>query len=194
MREERMADDAEIVLVRHGETEWTSSGKHTSYTDVALTERGREQAAALATRVRTREYALVLTSPRRRAIETCEFAGLHDHAEVTEDLAEWNYGEYEGLTTAEIRRRVPHWTIFNNAAPGGDSVHDVTARADRLLARAQAAGGPVALFSHGHFLRVLGARWLGWPAVDGRLLCLDVATLCVLGYEREERALRTWNA
>ena len=189
-----MAGDVEIVLVRHGETEWSSSGKHTSYTDVALTDRGREEAAALTSRVRARDYALVLTSPRRRAMETCELAGLHDHAEVTDDLAEWNYGEFEGLTSDEIRRRIPHWTIFNFGAPGGESALDVTRRADRLLARAEAAGGHVALFSHGHFLRVLGARWIGWPAVDGRLLCLDVATLCVLGYEREERALRVWNA
>jgi broad specificity phosphatase PhoE len=189
-----MADGVEIVLVRHGETEWSSSGRHTSYTEEALTDRGREQAAALAPRLRTREYALVLTSPRRRAIDTCGLAGLGAHAEVTDDLAEWNYGEYEGRTSDEIRRRIPGWTIFDNGAPGGESVGEVTERADRVLARAHAAGGPVALFSHGHFLRVLGARWIGRPAVDGRLLYLDVATLCVLGYEREQRALRTWNA
>jgi probable phosphoglycerate mutase len=189
-----MEDEVEIVLVRHGETEWSSTGKHTSYSDVALTDRGRAEAAALAPRLRAHDFALVLTSTRARAIETCELAGLHDCAEITTDLEEWNYGVYEGLTTAEIRQRVPHWTIFANGAPGGECVSDVSRRADRVLARAVDAGGPVALFSHGHFLRVLGARWIDRPAVDGRLLGLDVAALCVLGHEHEERVLRVWNS
>jgi probable phosphoglycerate mutase len=188
-----MVDEADIVLVRHGETEWSTSGRHTSYTDVALTERGREQAAALAPRLLGRQFTIVLTSPRQRAIDTCAYAGLGDRAEVTDDLAEWDYGEYEGRTTVEIRRAVPDWTIFTHGAPGGESAARVGARADRVLARASGAAS-AALFSHGHFLRVLGARWIGLAPDDGRLLGLDVATLCVLGHEHGERVLREWNA
>jgi probable phosphoglycerate mutase len=188
-----MPDDIEIVLVRHGETEWSSSGRHTSFTDVALTEHGRAEAAELAPRLHGRQFALVLTSPRARAIETCLLAGLGDAAEVSDDLAEWNYGEYEGLTTAEIREREPHWTIFTHGAPGGETAQQVAARADRVLARAVAADGDVALFSHGHFLRVLGARWVGLAGADGRLLGLDVATISALGHERSQRVLRRWN-
>jgi broad specificity phosphatase PhoE len=187
-----MADETEIVLVRHGETEWSSSGRHTSYTDVALTERGREQAAALAPRLLGRAFSLVLTSPRQRAIDTCAFAGLGGRAEVSDDLAEWDYGEYEGRTTVDIRRAVPHWTIFTHGAPGGESAAQVGARADRVLERA-AAAGHAALFSHGHFLRVLGARWIGLVPDDGCMLGLDVATLCVLGHEHGRRVLCAWN-
>src|SRR5713226_4930357 len=135
-----------IVLVRHGETEWSSSGQHTSYTDVPLTERGREQAAALAPRLTVWQFALVLTSPRRRAVDTCALAGLGGLADVTDDLAEWDYGEYEGRTTPEIRETVPHWTVFSHGAPGGETAAHVGARADRVLARASAAAarGPVA--------------------------------------------------
>jgi probable phosphoglycerate mutase len=189
-----MATESRVVLVRHGETEWSASGRHTSFTDVALTERGREQAQSLVPRLVDHHFALVLTSPRRRARETCALAGLADRAEVTDDLVEWDYGEYEGRTTLEIRAEVPGWTIFTDGAPGGETAADVAARADRLIARADAAGGPVAMFSHGHFLRVLGARWIGLDATDGRLLGLDTATLSVLGHEREQRVLRVWNA
>jgi broad specificity phosphatase PhoE len=189
-----MTSEAQIVLVRHGETEWSRSGRHTSFSDVGLTNRGREEAAALAPRLREWPFVLVLTSPRARAIETCALAGLGDRAEVTEDLAEWNYGELEGRTTPDIRAGIPHWTIFTHGAPGGESGRDVGARADRVLARARAAGSPVALFSHGHFLRVLGARWIGLAPNDGQLLGLDVATLCVLGYEHDVCVLRAWNA
>jgi broad specificity phosphatase PhoE len=187
---------AGIVLVRHGETEWSSSGKHTSYSDVALTEHGREQASALAPRLAAWQFALVLTSPRRRAVDTCGLAGLGDLAEVTDDLAEWDYGEYEGRTTPEIRKSVPHWTIFTHGAPGGETASRVGARADRVLARASAssARGPVALFSHAHFLRVLGARWVGLAPDHGRLFALDVATISVLGHERDQRVLRVWNS
>jgi probable phosphoglycerate mutase len=186
--------DVAVVLVRHGETEWTSSGRHTSYTDVALTPRGCDQASALADRLSAIDFSLVLTSPRARARMTCEFAGLAARAEVTEDLAEWNYGEYEGRTTEAIRKEVPGWTIFNGGAPGGETADEVAARADRVLSRAGAAGGVVALFSHGHFLRVLGARWIGEPASAGAWLGLDTATLSSLGHEREQRVLRVWNA
>jgi len=189
-----MTDEPEIFLVRHGETEWSSSGKHTSYSEVALPERGRVQATALATRLRGRDFTLVLTSPRSRAVDTCALAGLGDRAELSEDLAEWNYGEYEGQTAAAIRTAVPGWTVFTHGAPGGETSAEVGARADRVLARAEAAGGPVALFSHGHFLRVLGARWIGLAPDAGRLFGLDVATISVLGREREQRVLRQWNS
>ena len=190
----RLTPDVTAVLVRHGETEWSSSGRHTSYTDVALTPHGREQAHELASRLSAIDFSLVLTSPRARAMMTCEFAGLAARAEVTDDLAEWNYGEYEGRTTEEIRAQDPDWTIFTGATPGGEPAEQVAARADRVLARAAATEGVVALFSHGHFLRVLGARWIGQPAQAGAWLGLDTATLSFLGHERDQRVLRVWNA
>jgi broad specificity phosphatase PhoE len=189
-----LTPDVAVVLVRHGETEWSSSGRHTSFTDVQLTDRGREQARTLATRLAGIDMALVLTSPRRRARETCELAGLGDRAEVTDELAEWDYGEYEGRTTADIREIVPEWTIFSHGALRGETSEEVTERADRVLARAEAAGGVAVLFSHGHFLRALGARWIGLSASGGALLGLDTATLCLLGCEREQRVLRVWNS
>ena len=189
-----MAAETEIVLVRHGETEWSASGRHTSFTDIPLTDHGRAEARRLAARLRSQHFTLVLTSPRQRARETCELAGLGAIAEVTDDLCEWDYGDYEGRTTPEIREGVPGWTIFGNGAPRGETAAEVGARADRLIARAVAAGGRVAMFSHGHFLRVLGARWIDLDATDGRLLGLDVATFSVLGHERTQRVLRVWNA
>jgi probable phosphoglycerate mutase len=189
-----MVDGPELVLVRHGETEWTDSGRHTSYSDIPLTERGREQAAELASRLLGRAFRLVVTSPRSRAVDTCALAGVGARAEISDDLAEWDYGDYEGRTTAQIREQVPGWTIFTHGAPGGETARQVGARADRVLARTVAAGGDVALFSHGHFLRVLGARWIGLAPEDGRLVGLDVATLSVLGHEREQRVLRVWNS
>ena len=190
----QLSDDVSVVLVRHGETEWSSSGCHTSYSDIALTRQGEAQARSLAPRLAGIDFSLVLTSPMQRARRTCELAGLGAHAEVTDDLAEWNYGEYEGRTTDDIRTEVPGWTIFRDGAPGGDTADEVAARADRLLERATEAGGVVALFSHGHFLRVLGARWIGQAARAGAWLGLDTATLSCLGHEREQRVLRVWNA
>jgi broad specificity phosphatase PhoE len=190
----QLSPDVAIVLVRHGETEWSNAGRHTSYSDIALTPHGRAQARSLATRLTGFDFSLVLTSPRRRAHETCAWTGLESRAEVTDDLAEWNYGEYEGCTTEQIRAEVPGWTIFRDGAPGGETSDQVAARADRVIARATAVGGVVALFSHGHFLRVLGARWIGQPAAAGAWLGLDTATLSYLGHEREERVLRVWNA
>jgi broad specificity phosphatase PhoE len=186
--------DVTVVLVRHGETEWSRSGRHTSFTDVPLTELGREEAKPLADRLAGIDFALVLTSPRQRARETCELAGLGDRAQVDDDLAEWNYGSYEGLTTEEIRKTVPGWTIFTHGAPGGETAEQVGARADRVIARAEGAGGLVAIFSHGHFLRVLGACWANFPPTAGAGLGLDTATLNLLGHERENRVLRVWNA
>jgi probable phosphoglycerate mutase len=190
----QLSSDVAVVLVRHGETEWSSSGRHTSYSDIALTPHGCDQARELAARLENVDFSLVLSSPMQRARATCEFAGLHSRVEITDDLGEWNYGEYEGRTTKDIRTEVPGWTIFRDGAPGGETAEEVAARADRVLARAVDAGGVVALFSHGHFLRVLGARWIAQPAQAGAWLGLDTATLSCLGHEREQRVLRVWNA
>ncbi len=178
-----------IVLVRHGQTEWSASGRHTSTTDVPLTEEGRRRARALT--LREREFALVLTSPRQRARETCELAGLS--GEVDEDLAEFAYGEYEGLTTNEIRATRPDWSLWTDGAPGGETPDQVGARADRVIARALAAGGDVALFAHGHVLRILAARWLDLPGARGGSFALDTAAVCELGFEREARVIWHWN-
>jgi broad specificity phosphatase PhoE len=183
-----------IVLVRHGETEWSASGRHTSRTDVPLTEKGRAAARGLGERLDGRDFALVLTSPRARARDTCAEAGFGDAAEVTDDLAEWDYGGYEGLTTPEIRVDRPGWLLWDDGVPGGETATQVAARADRVLERALAADGDVALFAHGHILRVVGARWLGQPAQFGGRLALSTATLSELGFEHENRVLLRWNA
>jgi probable phosphoglycerate mutase len=182
----------EVVLVRHGETEWSRELRHTGRTDLALTELGERQARAVGEALRGREFALVLSSPLRRALETARLAGFE--AVVREELAEWDYGAYEGLTTPQIRESVPDWTVWRYGAEGGESVAAVGARADRALAEIAAVDGDVLVFSHGHLLRVLAARWLGLDAADGRLLALDSGTLGTLGYERDQRVLRAWNA
>jgi probable phosphoglycerate mutase len=188
----------ELVLVRHGETAWSRSGQHTSFSDVELTQEGRSEALVAGEKLATsgRHFVAVFTSPRQRARETCRIAGLDTGVVVTDDLCEWDYGEYEGLTTAQIRESNPGWTIFTGDPPGGETAEQVGARADRIIERAAAAasGGDVALFSHGHFLRVIGARWVGLPPRDGALLGLDTATICVLGHEHEQRVLHVWNA
>jgi probable phosphoglycerate mutase len=186
----------EVVLVRHGETAWSRSGQHTSFSDVGLTPAGEDEARAAAVKLADRRFAAVFTSPMRRARETCALAGFADRAVVTDDLCEWNYGDYEGLTTAQIRATNPGWTIFTGDPPGGETSAQVGARADAVIARAVSAalGGDVALFSHGHFLRVLGARWIGLDAREGAGLRLDTATICVLGYEHDRRVLHVWNA
>jgi broad specificity phosphatase PhoE len=182
-----------VYLVRHGETEWSASGKHTSVTDVPLTEAGREAAARLRPVFAGLDLALVLTSPRSRARDTAELAGLGDRAQVDEDLAEFAYGAYEGRTTPEIREEVPGWNVWDHPSPGGETVADVGRRADRVIERALAAGGDVALFAHGHVLRVLGARWIEQPPLLGGSLALDTGTVCRLGFERERRVIRAWN-
>ena len=186
----------ELVLVRHGETAWSKSGQHTSFSDVELTTVGEDEARAAAVKLAGRTFAAAFTSPMRRARETCALAGLAEHAVVTEALCEWNYGDYEGLTTAQIRATNPGWTIFTGDPPGGETSVQVGVRADAVIERAvaAAAGGDVALFSHGHFLRVLGARWIGLDARDGALLRLDTATISVLGSEHDRRVLHVWNA
>jgi broad specificity phosphatase PhoE len=186
--------EGRVLLVRHGETEWSRSGRHTGTTDLPLTEEGRRAAERLRPLLAERPFALVLSSPRRRARETCELAGFGDLMRIDPDLVEWEYGEYEGLTTAEIRRKVPEWNLFEDGCPGGESPEQVGARADRLLERVRAAGGVVALFAHGHFSRVLAARWIGLPTSHGRNFLLDTATVSVLGMDREDPAIRRWNA
>jgi broad specificity phosphatase PhoE len=183
----------EIVLVRHGETEWSRSGKHTGRTDVPLTEQGRLQSAALGIPLRDRRFALVLTSPLARAAETCRLAGLSEVAEERDELMEWDYGAYEGRTTAEIREERPRWTLWDDGVPAGETASEVGARADRVIGELRSAAGDCAVFAHGHLLRVLAARWLGLEPRDGRLFALDPATTSVLGYERETPVIRTWN-
>jgi broad specificity phosphatase PhoE len=186
-------DKPTIVLVRHGATEWSASGQHTSRTDVPLTEEGRAGAAKLRPRLAGFDFALVLTSPMSRARETARLAGLGERAVVDGDLCEFDYGEYEGRTTAEIRETVPGWTVWDSPMPGGETVADVGRRADRVIERAVAADGNVALFAHGHLLRVLGARWIEQPPALGANLALDTGAVCRLSWERERRALWTWN-
>ena len=182
-----------LWIVRHGETEWSASGRHTSRTDVPLTRPGEEQAAGLRERLAGIAFALVLTSPRRRALETCRLAGFGGRAIVDDDLAEWDYGADEGRTTAEIRRDRPGWTIWRDGPSGGETIDQVAARAERVIARARAADGDVLAFAHGHLLRILGARWVGLAAVDGRALLLEPATLSILGWEHESPVIARWN-
>jgi broad specificity phosphatase PhoE len=186
-------DRQTLVLVRHGETEWSATGRHTSVTDVPLTDRGREAAARLRSRLAGFEFALVLASPRARAHETAALAGLGERAEVDEDLAEFAYGEYEGRTTADIREERPGWSVWDHSAPGGETAAQVGARADRVIERVTVVDGDVAAFAHGHLLRVLGARWIGLDPVYGGHLGLDTGSVCELGYERERRAIWVWN-
>jgi broad specificity phosphatase PhoE len=183
----------EIWLIRHGETEWTVSGQHTGRTDIPLTVTGERQAAALGRHLAGRPFALVLTSPLGRAVETCRRAGYAGAAERTDDLLEWNYGDYEGRTTAEIRATVPGWTIWTGGVSAGETAAQVGARATRVIERALTASGDVALFAHGHVLRVLTACWLGLPPADGRLFALGTASISVLGYEHEARVIKGWN-
>lgn len=191
------AGEGELWLVRHGETEWSASGRHTGTTDVPLTAGGQREAEALGTLVAAlregRPFARVLTSPLQRAAETCRLAGYADRAETTDDLREWDYGDYEGRTTVAIRKEQPGWTVFTGALPRGETAAQVGARADRVIAAAARTGGDVALFAHGHVLRVLTARWLDFGPEEGRRFRLDTATVSVLGHEREVRVLRLWN-
>ncbi len=182
-----------VFLIRHGETEWSLSGRHTSCTDVPLTAEGERRAELLRPVFAQHPFGLVLTSPRRRAVRTCELAGLLPQAEMCEDVREWDYGEYEGRTTAEIRQTDPSWTIFHDGVPGGETAEDVAARVRRAIDRAVAAKGDVAIFSHGHALRVLAAVWLRLSAEDGERFFLETGTISILGFERETRVIRMWN-
>ena len=183
-----------LLLVRHGETEWSRSGQHTGSTDLPLTERGCRDAKRLAPLLARTELALVLSSPLERARKTCELAGLGDRMELEPDLVEWRYGAYEGLTSAQIHRTAPGWMVFADGCPGGESPSEVAGRVDRVIARVRATAGHVALFAHGHVLRVFVARWIGLPPLYGRHFLLDTATVNVLGYYRETPAVKRWNA
>jgi broad specificity phosphatase PhoE len=182
----------ELWVVRHGETEWSASGRHTSVTDVPLTAAGEDAARAVGARLAGVQFDLVLTSPRTRARRTAELAGFPD-AHVEDDLAEWAYGEYEGVTTPTIRETVPGWTIWTHPSPGGEDADQVGRRLDRVVAKVRAAGGRALVFGHGHASRVLAARWLAQPVEEGRLFRLDTATVSVLGYERESPVVARWN-
>jgi len=184
-----------VYLVRHGETAWSLSGRHTGFTDVPLTERGEANARALGDRLRGLVFNLVLTSPLQRAKRTCQLAGFGDAAVRDDDLIEWNYGSYEGRRTAEIQQERPGWQLFRDGCPGGESPADTGSRADRVIARIRAASGNVLVFSSGHILRVLGARWLGLPAGGGRYFLLGTASVSTLGYEHDksEPVFKQWN-
>ena len=182
-----------VFVIRHGETAWSLSGQHTGTTDIPLTDNGRRLAERLRPVLAKEVFARVFVSPLQRARETCELAGLGNGAVIDTDLVEWNYGEYEGLTPKQIHEKVPGWLIFRDGCPGGEMPEQVGRRVDRVIARARAVEGDVAVFAHGHVLRVLAARWMGLPAGAGQHFLLDTGTLSVLGYYREIPAVSVWN-
>lgn len=184
---------SEIVLVRHGETEWSRTLKHTGRTDIPLTDEGRAEARLVGDALAGRRFGRVLSSPLRRALDTCRLALPGIEPEIRPELAEWDYGDYEGITTAEIRETVPDWTVWRYGAAGGESVAAVGERVDPLVAELREAQQDVAVFSHGHLLRVLAARWLELPPAEGRRFVLETGTISVLGWERETAALLRWN-
>lgn len=184
---------AEVWLIRHAETEWSEAGRHTGLTDIPLTDAGRVHAATLPTRLGAQTFAAVLVSPLCRARETAELAGLGDQAQIRGDLVEYDYGDYEGITTDEIRAGRPGWNLWRDGVPSGEQPDDVGARADRIIAEALAVDGDIALVAHGHVLRVLGARWIEQPASFAGRLTLKTGALCRLGIERNVRVIRAWN-
>ena len=188
------APPLQLVLVRHGETEWSRDKKHTGRTDIPLTEKGEGEARAAAPLLEGFEFTRVVASPLSRALETCRLAGLGDRVGTDEDLLEWDYGEYEGITTAEIHETRPDWVLWRDGCPGGESPADVGARADAFLASVAGESGDVAVFGHGHMLRVITARWLELEAAAGARFVLGTATLSVLGWEHDWHTIRTWNA
>ena len=188
-----MSGETRLILARHGETEWSASGRHTGRTDMPLTDAGRRQARQLAQRLAGHQFAAVFTSPLSRALETCRIAGLDRDAIVTDELREWDYGVYEGRTSDDIRLEEPGWSVWTAEIRGGESVEDVGRRVDRVIEAALAYEGDVALFGHGHCLRILAARWIGLPPAGGALLELSTATVSRLGWERERRVVELWN-
>jgi probable phosphoglycerate mutase len=188
-------DLPQVYLARHGETGWSLSGQHTGLTDLPLTERGIKNARKLGERLHDLTFTKVFTSPLQRAAETCRLAGFAPQAETMQDLVEWNYGDYEGKRTAEIRAARPDWTLFHDGCPGGESPAEIGQRADRVISRLRAVDGNVLVFSSGHILRVLAARWLGFPTEGGKYLLLETASLSIIGYEHNltEPIIRLWN-
>jgi len=184
-----------VYLVRHGETPWTISGQHTGRTDIALTERGERDAQTLSGRLQAMRFAAVLTSPLQRARRTCELAGFGAGAQADPDLTEWDYGAYEGRRTSDIRAERPGWRLFEDGCPGGETLAAVSARADRVIARARALGRDVLVFAHRDILRVLIARWVAWPALEARCLYLETASVSALGYDHDldEPVIRVLN-
>jgi probable phosphoglycerate mutase len=183
----------EICLFRHGETAWSADGRHTGRADVPLTVAGQQRARAIGRRLAGRPFALVLCSPLARAVETCKLAGYGDVAETTDSLMEWDYGTYEGLRTADIHKERPGWSLWRDGVPGGETVAEVGDRAQQVITRAASVDGDVALFAHGHVLRILTACWLGLSPDDGRLLALGTASVSVLGFEHDTRVIVKWN-
>ena len=179
--------------MRHGETEWSRSGRHTGRTDIPLTDEGRRRAGALQPALQSWAFALVLSSPLQRAMDTCRLAGFGDQAKARDDLMEWDYGSYEGLTTPQIQADRPDWSLWRDGCPGGETAQSVGRRVDRIIDEVRRTQGDVLLFAHGHVLRVLAARWLEQPAEEGRRYALDTATLSVLGYEHDDAVIRRWN-
>jgi broad specificity phosphatase PhoE len=191
-----MSGGTELWLVRHGETEWSLSGAHTSRTDIPLTEHGRKRAEELRDYLKGTKFAAVFVSPMQRARETCAIAGFGDVAKVDDGLKEWDYGIYEGKTTKEIQEQIPGWSVWKNEIVGGETVEHVGERADGVIAEALKAapnGGNVALFAHAHILRILAARWIGLAATGGALLALGTGSVSVVGWERETRVIQSWN-
>ena len=189
-----MATNQSIWLLRHGATEWSQNGRHTGNTDIPLLPDGEEEAMALAPLLAAEHFAHVWTSPLQRARRTCELAGLAGQAEVMEGLKEWDYGAYEGITTAEIRQTLPEWSLWSHGCPQGEDAAAVTRRCEAVIEQVITVDGDVALFAHGHILRSLAGTWIGQGAVGGKHLILGTATTSVLGFERENRALKRWNA
>jgi len=182
-----------VVLVRHGETQWSLNGRHTGNTDIPLTEEGRRQARALGHQLGSWEFALVLTSPLQRALETCRLAGYGEQAQLRPDLVEWDYGRYEGLTSKQIAEINPDWSLWRDGGPGGEKAADVGRRVDRVIGEVHGVDGDVLIFAHGHVLRVLAARWLGEPPAGGRHYALQTSALSVLGYEHADPVIQRWN-
>ena len=183
-----------LYVVRHGATEWSRSGQHTGRTDLPLLPEGEEQARATGSLLANIDFSLVLCSPLQRAQRTCELAGLLDRAVIDTDLQEWDYGDYEGVTTATIRESVPGWTVWSGTCPNGETIEQVSKRADRVIERVRNESGNVIVFAHGHILRILTARWCELDPVEGQRFILDPATLSILGWERETPAVRQWNS
>jgi probable phosphoglycerate mutase len=182
-----------IWLIRHGQTEWSLSGAHTGRTDLPLTDAGRRNAIAVGHWLAGRKFSLVLTSPLSRARETCRLAGYGDAAQIDANLCEWDYGNYEGRTTADIRKGLPEWSLWRDGPLHGETVEQVGVRAEAVLARVSQSAGDAALFAHGHILRILTARWLGLPSDCGRMFALSTASVSMLGYERDTRVISLWN-